>query len=102
MMNGLTFLGKSTTFVSCMKQGRMETIAMRIVSTTFVVVALAVFKSFGLDAWQWQAYVHLAVLWVIGFLTCMMTDIILNMSSSCPGRSRKVSNISSAATSGSR
>ena len=40
-----------------MKQGRMETIAMRIVSTTFVVVvvALAVFKSFGLDAWQWQA-----------------------------------------------
>ena len=77
MMNGLTFLGKSTTFVSCMKQGRMETIAMRIVSTTFVVVALAVFKSFGLDAWQWQAYVHLAVLWVIGFLTCMMTDIIL-------------------------
>ena len=60
-----------------MKQGRMETITMRIVSTTFVVVALAVFKSFGLDAWQWQAYVHLAVLWVIGFLTCMMTDIIL-------------------------
>ena len=58
-----------------MKQGRMETIT--IVSTTFVVVALAVFKSFGLDAWQWQAYVHLAVLWVIGFLTCMMTDIIL-------------------------
>ena len=55
----------------------METITMRIVSTTFVVVALAVFKSFGLDAWQWQAYVHLAVLWVIGFLTCMMTDIIL-------------------------
>ena len=60
-----------------MKQGRMETITMRIVSTTFVVVALAVFKPFGLDAWQWQAYVHLAVLWVIGFLTCMMTDIIL-------------------------
>ena len=55
----------------------METITMRIVSTTFVVVALAVFKSFGLDAWQWQAYVHLAVLWVIGFLTCMVTDIIL-------------------------
>ena len=55
----------------------METITMRIVSTTFVVVALAVFKPFGLDAWQWQAYVHLAVLWVIGFLTCMMTDIIL-------------------------
>ena len=60
-----------------MKQGHLETITTRIISTTFVVVALAVFKSFGLEAWQWQAYVHLAVLWVIGFLTCLMTDIIL-------------------------
>ena len=60
-----------------MKQGRKETIATRIISTTFVVVALAVFKPFGLDAWQWQAYVHLAALGVIGFLICMMTDIIL-------------------------
>ena len=60
-----------------MKQGRKETIMTRIVSTTFIVVALAVFKPFGLDAWQWQAYVHLAALGVIGFLICMMTDIIL-------------------------
>ena len=66
-----------STFVPCMKQGRKETIATRIISTTFVVVALAVFKPFGLDAWQWQAYVHLAALGVIGFLICMMTDIIL-------------------------
>jgi len=42
-----------------------------------MVVALAVFKPFGLDAWQWQAYVHLAAFWVIGFSICMMTDIIL-------------------------
>ena len=41
------------------------------------MVALAVFKPFGLDAWQWQAYVHLIVLGVIGFFICMMTDIIL-------------------------
>ena len=60
-----------------MKQGRKETIMTRIVSTTFIVVALAVFKPFGLDAWQWQAYVHLAALGVIGFSICMMTDIIL-------------------------
>ena len=60
-----------------MKQGRIETITTRIISTTFIVVALAVFKPFGLDAWQWQAYVHLVVLGVIGFLICMMTDIIL-------------------------
>jgi hypothetical protein len=40
-------------------------------------VALAVFKPFGLDAWQWQAYVHLVAFWVIGFSICMLTDIIL-------------------------
>ena len=60
-----------------MKQGRIETITTRIISTTFMVVALAVFKPFGLDAWQWQAYVHLAAFWVIGFSICMMTDVIL-------------------------
>ena len=60
-----------------MKQGRIETITTRIISTTFMVVALAVFKPFGLDAWQWQAYVHLIALGVIGFSICMITDIIL-------------------------
>ena len=49
----------------------------RIISTTFVVVALAVFKPFGLSTWQWQAYVHLAVIWVLGFMVCMTTDLIL-------------------------
>ena len=60
-----------------MKQGRIETITTRIISTTFIVMALAVFKPFGLDAWQWQAYVHLIALGVIGFSICMITDIIL-------------------------
>ena len=60
-----------------MKQGRKETITTRIISTTFIVVALAVFKPFGLDAWQWQAYVHLVALGVIGVFICMLTDIIL-------------------------
>ena len=60
-----------------MKQGRIETITTRIISTTFMVVALAVFKPFGLESWQWQAYVHLVALGVIGFSICMMTDIIL-------------------------
>ncbi len=65
------------TFASYMNQGRKETITTRIISTTFIVVALAVFKPFGLDAWQWQAYVHLVALGVIGFFICMVTDIIL-------------------------
>ena len=60
-----------------MKKERIETITTRIISTAFVVVALAVFKPFGLDAWQWQAYVHLVALGVIGLSICMMTDIIL-------------------------
>ena len=30
-----------------------------------------------MDAWQWQAYVHLVALGVIGFSICMITDIIL-------------------------
>ena len=60
-----------------MKQGRTETIMTRIISTTFVIVALAVFKPFGLGVWKWQAYVHLAILWVIGFIVCMITELIV-------------------------
>ena len=74
--NGLAFRSFLCNFAACMKQGRIETITTRIISTTFMMVALAVFKPFGLDAWQWQAYVHLVALGVIGFLICMMTDII--------------------------
>ena len=60
-----------------MNKGRKETITTRIISTTFVVIALAVFKPFGLDAWQWEAYAHLLMWGVLGFLTCMLTDGIL-------------------------
>ncbi|MBQ9357177.1 MAG: LytTR family transcriptional regulator DNA-binding domain-containing protein [Prevotella sp.] len=49
----------------------------RIISVTFVVLALAVFKPFGLDAWQWHGYVHLAAIGAMGFSVCMLTDIIL-------------------------
>ena len=54
-----------------------ETIKTRVISTTFVILALGVFKPFGLDGLEWQAYADLAALWVIGFLVCMLTDVIL-------------------------
>lgn len=60
-----------------MRQGRTETIMTRIISTTFVIVALAVFKPFGLGVWKWQAYVHLIALWMIGFAICMITEMII-------------------------
>lgn len=50
---------------------------IRVLSATFVVVALAVFKPFGLVAWQWQAYVHLAAFWLMGITICMLTDVVL-------------------------
>lgn len=60
-----------------MKKGPKETITIRAVSTLFVIIALAVFKPFGLETWHWHAYVHLFALWVIGFSVCMFTDLIL-------------------------
>lgn len=68
---------KIRTFVACMNKGRKETITTRIISTTFMVAALAVFKPFGLDVWQWQAHVHLLVLWVLGIMSCMVTEGVL-------------------------
>ena len=55
-----------------------NTIMTRVVSTSFVVLALAVFKPFGLDALHWMAYVHLFVIWAMGIGVCMLTDVILN------------------------
>lgn len=55
-----------------------NTIITRVVSTSFVVLALAVFKPFGLDVLHWMAYVHLFVIWAMGIGICMLTDVILN------------------------
>ena len=60
-----------------MIKGFNETITTRIISATFVALALAVFKPFGLDAWQWQAYVHLLAILMMGLMVCMLTDGIL-------------------------
>lgn len=60
-----------------MKQEQRETFIIRIISTTFVVAALTVFKPFGLDVWQWQAYAHLLSIWVLGIGVCTLTDILM-------------------------
>ena len=84
-MNGSVFSHFICTFADRMNKGIKTTIMIRVFSTTFVVVALAVFKPFGLEAWQWQAYVHLLVVWAMGIGICMLTDAILKYILRKPG-----------------
>ena len=65
------------TFASCMNKGHKETINTRVISCAFIVLALAVFKPFGLEVWQWQAYVHLLAIFALGLLSCFLTEVIL-------------------------
>ncbi len=60
-----------------MDKGRMETLKVRLVSIGFVVLALAVFKPFGLAVWQWEAYVHVLAFGLLGVGSCMLTECIL-------------------------
>ena len=60
-----------------MNQGLKEILRMRVVSTAFTTLALAVFKPFGLDAWHWQGYLHLANIFVLGVAVCMLTDALM-------------------------
>ena len=60
-----------------MNKGHKETISIRFVSTAFMVLAIAIFKPFGLEVRQWQAYVHLLALFALGLLSCFLTELIL-------------------------
>ena len=60
-----------------MDQGQKEIIRVRVVSTAFTTLALAVFKPFGLDAWHWQGYMHLACIFALGVVVCMLTDAVM-------------------------
>ena len=60
-----------------MNKGHKETISIRFVSCAFIVLALAIFKPFGLEVWKWQAYVHLLAIFAMGLLSCFLTEVIL-------------------------
>ena len=60
-----------------MKNERKETLRVRLFSIAFAVLALAVFKPFGLQARQWETYVHLLAIWGLGIGVCLLTEGIL-------------------------
>jgi len=60
-----------------MNKGHKETISTRFISTIFMVLAIAIFKPFGLEVWQWQAYVHLLAIFALGLFSCFLTEVIL-------------------------
>ena len=60
-----------------MNQGHKETISIRFISTAFMVLTIAIFKPFGLEVWQWQAYVHLLAIFALGLFSCFLTELIL-------------------------
>ena len=74
---GLPIMHFYSTFADDMSQGQKDTIMTRIISTVFTVLALAVFKPFGLEAWQWMAYIHLLAIGVLGLTACAVTEAIL-------------------------
>lgn len=49
----------------------------RVISTVFTVLALAIFKPFGLEAWQWTGYVHLLVMGLLGLVSCSVADGVM-------------------------
>ena len=68
---------KISTFAACMNKGHKETISIRFISTAFMILAIAIFKPFGLEAGQWQAYLHLLSLFALGLFSCFITEVIL-------------------------
>lgn len=60
-----------------MNKDHKETISIRFFSTAFMILAIAIFKPFGLDVGQWQSYLHLLSLFVLGLFSCFITEVIL-------------------------
>ena len=68
-----------------MSREEKETLTIRVVSVCFAVIVLAVFKPFGLEAWQWQAYAHLLAIGALGIVVCLITESVLRYILKKPG-----------------
>lgn len=68
-----------------MSREQKETITIRVISVGFAVIVLAIFKPFGLEAWQWQAYAHLLAIGALGIVICFVTEAILRYVLKKPG-----------------
>ena len=66
-----------TNFANAMSEGQKDTIKTRAISIAFIVMALAFFKPFGLEAWQWMGMAHLLAIFLLGALSCLLTEVIL-------------------------
>lgn len=75
--NGLPNRGIYITFADCMSPGQKDTITTRIISTVFTVLALAIFKPFGLDSLQWMGIVHLLAIGILGLVSCTASEGIM-------------------------
>ena len=60
-----------------MNKSHKETISIRFISTAFIILAISIFKPFGLDAERWQTFLHLLGLFVLGLFSCFITEVIL-------------------------
>ncbi len=60
-----------------MTQGQKEIISIRTISCAFTVLALAIFKPFGFEVWQWEHCAHLLAIFAMGVVSCMVTESIL-------------------------
>ena len=84
MTNGLMDSNNFTIFAARMDKDHIETIRVRAISVGFAVLALGVFKPFGLGAWGWETYAHLLLIWVLGFGVCFLTEVILRFIAKMP------------------
>lgn len=64
-------------FADLMSNDFQDMIKVRTISVGFTILALVVFKPFELGVWQWEAYVHLIAIGVIGIGVCLITECIL-------------------------